>query len=191
MASSVQATRAWTGTEQGTRMDVVLDPDRIAIIDPSDFTTPYNLALAGGIEGQGRRVRLIGQAGTPLHRHGVQGGHFYPILATSWGRRLPRTTVRLVKAACQGIDMLRLFGLLTAIEARIAHFQWSPLPAFDCWFIRALRRGLPVVLTWHDSLPGNGSESWLMRQGYVSLLHSFDAIIVHTRQAHQRAVAMG
>jgi glycosyltransferase involved in cell wall biosynthesis len=87
--------------------------------------------------------------------------------------------------------MVRLFGLLRAIEARIAHFQWSPLPAFDCWFIRALRRGLPVVLTWHDSLPGNGSETWLMRQGYVSLLHSFDAIIVHTRQAQQRAKAMG
>jgi glycosyltransferase involved in cell wall biosynthesis len=172
-------------------MNDVLDPNRIALIDPSDFTTPYNLALAAAIENRGGWVRLVGQAGSSLHRQGVHQGHFYPILTTSWGRRLPQGTLRLVKGACQGVDMLRLSGLLTAIEAKIAHFQWSPLPALDCWFIRTLRRHLPVVLTWHDSLPGNGSESWVMRQGYVRLLHSFDAIIVHTRQAQQRATAMG
>lgn len=172
-------------------MNMMLDPDRIALIDPSDFTTPYNLALAGAIQAQGRWVRLVGQAGSLLHRQGVQHGHFYPILATPWGRRLPRGTVRFVKGACQGIDMLRLFSLLTSIEARIVHFQWSPLPAIDFWVIRSLRRRLPVVLTWHDSLPCHGGERWLMRQGYVSLLHSFHGIIVHTRQAQQRATAMG
>jgi glycosyltransferase involved in cell wall biosynthesis len=172
-------------------MNVLIDLDQIALIDPSDFTTPYNLALAGAIEAQGRRVRMIGQAGGSLHRQGVQHGHFYPLLATNWGQRLPRGTARLVKGACQGVDMFRLFRLLTAIEARIAHFQWSPLPAFDSCIMRRLRRRLPVVLTWHDSVPGNGSESWLMRQGYVSLLRSFHAIIVHTRQAQQRAMAMG
>jgi glycosyltransferase involved in cell wall biosynthesis len=172
-------------------MSVALDSDRIALIDPSDFTTPYNLALASAIEAQGRRVRLVGQAGSLPHRQGLQDGHFYPILATRWGRRLPSGTVRLVKGACQGVDMLRLSSLLAAIEARIAHFQWSPLPAIDCWIIRSLRRRLPVVLTWHDSHPCHGGESWLMRQGYASLLHSFHAIIVHTRQAQRRAMAMG
>jgi len=172
-------------------MNEMVAPDRIALIDPSDFTTPYNLALASAIEAQGRWVRLVGQAGSLLHRREFQHGHFYPILATPWGRRLPKATVRLVKGACQGVDMLRLFSFLAAIEAKIAHFQWSPLPAVDSWIIRSLRRRLPVVLTWHDSLPGNGSESWLIRQNYVSLLHSFHAIIVHTQQALQRAAAMG
>lgn len=172
-------------------MSVALDPDRIALIDPSDFTTPYNLALADAIEAQGRWVRLVGQAGSLPHRQGLQHGHFYPLLATPWGRRLPSGTVRLVKGACQGFDMLRLFSFLAAIEARIAHFQWSPLPAIDCWIIRSLRHRLPVVLTLHDSNPCHGDESWLMRQGYVSLLHSFHAIIVHTRQAQRRVTAVG
>jgi glycosyltransferase involved in cell wall biosynthesis len=172
-------------------MDAVIDVDQIALVDPSDFTTPYNLALAGAIEAQGRRVCMIGQAGGSLHRQGVQHGHFYPLLATAWGQRLPKGTARLVKGVCQGVDMLRLFRLLAAVEARIAHFQWSPLPTFDSCIVRRLRRRLPVVLTWHDSVPGNGSESWLMRQGYASLLRSFHAIIVHTRQAQQRAMAMG
>jgi glycosyltransferase involved in cell wall biosynthesis len=172
-------------------MSVMLDPDRIALIDPSDFTTPYNLALAAAIEAQGRSVRLVGQAGSLPHCQGLRLGHFYPLLATPWGRRLPSGTVRLVKGACQGVDMLRLFHLLAAIEARIVHFQWSPLPAIDCWIIRSLRRRLPVVLTWHDSNPCHGGDSWLMRRGHASLLHSFHAIIVHTRQAQRRATAMG
>ena len=171
-------------------MNMMVDPDRIALIDPSDFTIPYNLALAGAIEAEGRWVRLVGQAGSPLHRQGLQHGHFYPILATAWGRRLPSGMMRLVKGACQGVDMLRLLSLVTAIEANIVHFQWSPLPAIDYWIIRSLRRRLPIVLTWHDSHAGHG-ESWLMRQGYASLMHGFDAIIVHTRQAQQRAIAMG
>ena len=86
--------------------------------------------------------------------------------------------------------MLRLLSLLVAIKASIVHFQWSPLPAIDYWIIRSLRRRLPVVLTWHDSHPGHG-ESWLMRQGYANLMNGFHAIIVHTREAQQRAIAMG
>jgi hypothetical protein len=48
------------------------DADRIILVDPSDFTTPYDLALAGAIQAEGRYVRLVGQAGAfstrqPLH----------------------------------------------------------------------------------------------------------------------------
>src|SRR5215467_12204389 len=118
----------------------LLHLNQIALIDPSDFTTPYNLALAGAIEAQGGRVSMVGQAGGSLHRQGLQHGHFYPLLATACGQRLPRGAARLVKGACQGVDMLRLCGLLTAIEASIAHFQWSPLPIFDAFTIRRLRR---------------------------------------------------
>jgi len=172
-------------------MRMAPDPVQIVLVDPSDFTIPYDLALAGAIEAQGRHVRLVGQAGRLPHRQRLQHGHFYPVLTTPWGRRLPSGTVRLVKGACHGVDMLRLFGLLAAIEATIVHFQWSPLPVIDCWIIRSLRRRLPVVLTLHDSHPYQGGASWLMRRGYVSLLHSFHAIIVHTRQAQRRATAMG
>jgi glycosyltransferase involved in cell wall biosynthesis len=167
------------------------DLERIVLIDPSNFTTPYDLALARAMEAQGRDVRLLGQVGIPADCQRLQYGHFYPILAAPWVQRLPSGTVRLVKGACHGVDMLRLFRLLAAIKARIAHFQWSPLPAIDCWIIRSLRRRLPVVLTLHDSHPYQGAASWLMRQGYVSLLLSFDAIIVHTQHAERRATAMG
>lgn len=172
-------------------MSGVLDPDRIVLIDPSDFTIPYDLALAGGMASQGRYVRLVGQAGNLPRRQHFKHGHFYPILASPWGGRLPSGAARIVKGACHGVDMLRLFRLPAVIEAEIAHFQWSPLPLLDCWIIRGLGRRLPVVLTLHDSHPYQGASTWLMRQGYVGLLHSFHAIIVHTRQAQRRVVEMG
>jgi glycosyltransferase involved in cell wall biosynthesis len=61
----------------------------------------------------------------------------------------------------------------------------------DRWIIRSLRRRVPVVLTLHDSNPYQGAASWLMRRGYANLLRTFDAIVVHTHQAHRRAAAMG
>jgi glycosyltransferase involved in cell wall biosynthesis len=172
-------------------MSIAPDPKQIILVDPSDFTTPYDLALARAIEAQGRRVRLVGKAGSLPHRQGLQHGHFYPILAAPWGQRLPSATVRLIKGVCHGVDMLRLFSLRAAIEAGIVHFQWSPLPAIDCCIMRSLRRRVPVVLTLHDSHPYQGGASWLMRQGYVNLLRSFHAIIVHTQQAQRRVKEMG
>jgi glycosyltransferase involved in cell wall biosynthesis len=166
------------------------EPNRIVLVDPSDFTTPYDLALAGAIQAKGRHVRLVGQAGDPSHVGPLHHGHFYPVLASPLGRRLPGGTVRLIKGACHGVDMLRLYRWLVAIDAGIVHFQWSPLPIIDRWTIGFLRRRLPVVLTWHDSKPYQG-ESWLMGQGHASLLQTFNAIIVHTKQAEGRVAAMG
>jgi glycosyltransferase involved in cell wall biosynthesis len=166
-------------------------PQRIVLVDPSDFTTPYDLALASAIGAQGHHVRLVGQAGDLARREPLHHGHFYPILASSWGRRLPAGTVRLFKGAYHGVDMLRLFRWLATFDARIVHFQWSPLPPIDRWAVRLLRRRLPVVLTMHDSIPYQGEASWLMRQGHAGLLQSFDAIIVHTHQAQHRVAAMG
>jgi glycosyltransferase involved in cell wall biosynthesis len=167
------------------------DPDRIVLVDPSDFTPSYDLALAGAIQAEGRHVCLVGQAGELSDCHQLHHGHFYPILASPWGRRLPSGTVRLIKGACHGVDMLRLFRWLPTIDAGIVHFQWSPLPVIDRWTIGFLRRRLPVILTLHDSNPYLGGESWLMRQGHASLLQTFNAIIVHTQQAQRRVAAMG
>jgi glycosyltransferase involved in cell wall biosynthesis len=167
------------------------DLDRIVLVDPSDFTTPYDLALAGAIQSQGRQVSVVGQAGALSHPPSLHHGHFYPLLNSSIGRRLPGRGVRLVKGACHGFDMLRLIRWVTTFGAGIAHFQWSPIPMIDRWVIRSLRHRVPVVMTLHDSNPYQGEANWLMRHGYLNLLHSVDAIIVHTQQAQHRVAAMG
>jgi glycosyltransferase involved in cell wall biosynthesis len=163
---------------------------RILLVDPGDFTSPYDLALAGAIQAEGKEVRLLGQAGDG-QRHPLHDGHFYPVLASSWGRLLPAGSARLIKGACHGIDMLRLARWVDAFGAQVIHFQWSPIPTVDHWAIRVLRRGAPVVLTLHDSNPYQGAASWLMRRGYAGLLKAADAIIVHTQQAERRVAEHG
>jgi glycosyltransferase involved in cell wall biosynthesis len=168
-----------------------LDSDRIALIDPSNFTTPYDLALVGALRMQGRDVRLIGQAGGLTDGPVFYRGHFYPVLESRWARWLGDTGVRLVKGASHPFAMIRLINWLTAFEAGIVHFQWSPVPAIDHWFIRLLRLRAPVVMTLHDSNPYQGAAGWLMRRGYPHLLRSVDAIVVHTQQARDRVAALG
>lgn len=173
------------------RLAAIPDLDRIVLVDPGDFTTPYDLALARALQAEGRQVCLVGQAGALSDREPLHRGHFYPILASRWGGRFPAGCIKFVKGACHGFDMLRLVRWAAAFEAGIAHFQWSPLPAIDGRIIRALRRHMPVVLTWHDSNPYQGAANWFMRNGYAALLRSFDGLIVHTRQAQSRAATMG
>ena len=165
--------------------------DRVVLVDPSNFTIPYDLALASAIRAEGRDVRLLGQASELSHSQPIHHGHFYSILTSGWGRRLPSGSVRWVKGICHGLDMFRLSRWLTAFDAGIVHFQWSPVPVIDRWAIGMLQRRIPVVFTLHDSNPYQGVENAVMRRGYGGLLQTFNAIIVHTRQAEQRVAAMG
>jgi glycosyltransferase involved in cell wall biosynthesis len=168
-----------------------VDLDRVVLVDPSDFTTPYDLALAGAIHAEGRQVRLVGQAGALSVPQPLYYGHFYRFLTSRWGCELPSVGVKFVKGASHGVDMLRLIHWANGFNPGIVHFQWSPVPAIDRWIIRSLRRRVPVAITLHDSNPYQGAASWLMRQGYSGLLRSVDAIIVHTRQAQRRVAAAG
>jgi glycosyltransferase involved in cell wall biosynthesis len=166
----------------------------IVLVDPSDFTPPYDLALARAMEAEGRDVQLVGQAGEFFVPHPRRYSHFYPVLASTWGRRLPSGAVRIVKGISHGFDMLRLSRWLATFDPCVVHFQWSPIPVIDGLIIRSFRRRCPVVLTLHDSNPCQGDHNaanWLMRQGYGGLLQSFDAIVVHTQQAERRVAATG
>jgi glycosyltransferase involved in cell wall biosynthesis len=174
-------------------MSIAPSPDLgpVVLVDPSDFTTPYDVALTRAIEAEGRDVRLVGQAGRLSFLEPLRYGHFYPVLASAWGRHLPSGASRIAKGAFHGLDMLRLSVWLAAFNAPVIHFQWSPIPLVDRWVIGMLQSRAPVVFTMHDSNPCQGGESWLMRRGYRGLLRAFDAIIVHTRGAENRVATIG
>ncbi|MGE5779907.1 MAG: glycosyltransferase family 4 protein [Hyphomicrobiales bacterium] len=169
-----------------------LGPRRIALLDPGDFTPPYDVALARGLIAQGCELTLIGQAG---NRDAIPAAfrreHFYGRLVHPLFRQLPRPAARFAKGVCHGIDMVRLGRILDAFRAEILHCQWSPLPVVDRAAFRWFRRRMPLVLTLHDSKPYNGAGSALMRAGYPGLVHEVDAVIVHTTDAARRVVATG
>lgn len=165
----------------------------IGLVDPSEFTPPYDAALAHGLAAAGHRVTLIGEAGGVLaEAPGLDHvGHFYRPLATPIGRRLPGKVVRLAKGALHAIDLWRLPARLRALEVEVIHLQWTPLPLLDLTFLQRLRRVAPVVLTVHDTMPYNGAEPWLMAAGTGRLTKAVDAVICHTEQGRHRLLRQG
>lgn len=162
-------------------------PQRVALLDPGDFTPHYDAELAKGLIRTGCQVKLFTEAGnSEAVPAPYRCGHFYKPLAGAAGRRLPKRGARVLKGLCHLPDMAALRPALGAFGAEVLHCQWAPLPLIDRWAFRWLRRRLPIVLTLHDSNPYNGAANSLMRAGHRSMLQEADAIIVHTRQALDR-----
>lgn len=165
---------------------------RVALIDPGDFTSAYDLALANGLLDAGHEVCCIGRYG--FHEAGplaFRREHFYRGLDHTLMRRLPPTLFRAAKGASHGLDMARLGKRLQDWRADIMHFQWLALPSLDRLFLPRLRRLAPLVFTLHDSNPYNGTAQWIMRVGYLAVIRRADAVIVHTAQAKERLAASG
>lgn len=163
---------------------------RIALVDPSLFTWPYDQQLTSALRAIGHEAVLFGKvlpvsdtyASDPLLRQ-----HFYKGLAhPGWGR-LPKPIFRAVKGVNHLASMARLVSTLEKWAPDVIHFQWLPLPAVDGWFLPVLHRIAPLVLTVHDTLPFNGAPgSSVQTMGALKVLRAFDRLIVHTDQGRER-----
>lgn len=168
---------------------------KIAVIDPSLFTWPYDRELVGGLQQIGHDVRLYGKAlppTDPRSRDPLLQPLFYPRLASAdaW----PTAVKRLAKGLSHFGSMERLRRALEDWQPDVIHFQWLPLPVVDALFLPFLRRIAPLVLTVHDTLPFNGSpRSSIQAAGTFRAFRHFDHLIVHTDQGRQRvaSLAMG
>jgi glycosyltransferase involved in cell wall biosynthesis len=171
---------------------VVADMPRVGILDPGDFSLPYDIELTRGLKANGCEVILIGHGGAP---DGVTDvvlrKHFYRLLNLFNFERAPASLRQLMKGLCHGVDMIRLDHLLDSLGVEILHFQWTPLPILDRVGLRWLRRKRPVVLTVHDTNPYNGAGSRLMRIGQAGVARDVDAVIVHTARAVRHMVSAG
>jgi len=168
---------------------------KVALIDPSLFTLPYDLKLVEGLRGIGHTVRFYGKAlgpeeAAPERAELVQ--HFYPEMQR-WGvHSWPAGVSKTVKGMLHLRSMRRLVEVLRVEQPDVIHFQWLPLPIIDRSFIGELRRIAPLVLTAHDSRPFNASPSSVIQKlGATSALRRFDRVVVHTEQARRRLVDYG
>ncbi|HLY56019.1 MAG TPA: glycosyltransferase family 4 protein [Stellaceae bacterium] len=163
---------------------------KVAMIDPSAFTAPYDFALAAGIAETGSEPRLyLGNLPPDDRRRGAPGvvELFYRGLDRPPVANLPKGLRRLLKGFSHVSGMRLLVEVLRDWRPDVIHFQWFPLPIVDRRFLPALRRIAPVVATVHDSNPFNGNPtSRLQVLGTRSVLGRTDALIVHTEQAAQR-----
>jgi glycosyltransferase involved in cell wall biosynthesis len=167
---------------------------KIALIDPSLFTVPYDAKLADALRALGHEVTVYGEARTPGEAPAELPGLrplFYTELLRVAARRWPRQALRVAKGVLHWHAMRRLADELSRSKPDVIHFQWSPLPVIDRLFLRRLRRYAPVILTVHDSRPFNGAAWRLQKLGATSIMSAVDGVIVHTEEARERLVSYG
>jgi glycosyltransferase involved in cell wall biosynthesis len=167
---------------------------KVAVIDPSLFTIPYDGALCDALADAGCRVALYGRkmrAGEMMAGAVALKPVFYK-LSERFQQSLPKPAFRLVKGVEHTFDMMRLQRDLARTAPDIIHFQWAPLPIVDRRLVGAFRRIAPAVLTVHDTTPFNGSpNSSLQAMGALAIFAAFDHLIVHTEQGQAQLVASG
>ena len=168
---------------------------RVALIDPSLFTLPYDRALAGGLRNAGHRVTLFSR---PTGKDDGDArdvdlaAHFYRLSETSFARNLPEPVRLGLKGIDHAVSMLSLLRRLRRERPDVIHFQWLPLPLVDRRLLGSFRRIAPLVLTVHDTNPFNGDPSaGLQQHGFFRCLGMFDRLIVHTEQGRARMLAAG
>jgi glycosyltransferase involved in cell wall biosynthesis len=168
---------------------------KVALIDPSLFTWPYDRALGGALAGLGHETRIFGKAlpaEDPRTADPLFAPIFYASLASPAMARLPRVATRLWKGISHVGSLRRLIDDLTAWRPDAIHFQWLPLPVIDARFLGRFREIAPLVLTVHDTLPFNGTPgSILQNLGARDIWRAFDRLIVHTRQGEERLREQG
>ena len=166
------------------------------MVDPSNFTPPYDDHLCAALGAAGFDVTLYAR---PVREHEAYSRsnftlieHFHRTSERLYRFRPLRPVYRYVKVLEYGIDLLRLQRVLSQARPDIIHFQWSPLPVMDSWFLPGLRCIAPLVLTVHNTKPFHGNpSSSLQALGWRKILHAFDRLIVHTEQSRQQLLSVG
>jgi glycosyltransferase involved in cell wall biosynthesis len=168
---------------------------RIAMLDPSLFSLPYDRALASALDRIGHEVTLHGRAlrsgdGSP----GDVGFRksFYHMSESRLCHSLPGPLRLGVKGVDHAWSMWRLIKRLREEAPDAIHVQWLPLPLMDSIFLGSLRQVAPITLTVHDTNPFNGEASAsIQRKGVEKCLRQFDHLIVHTKQGEARLEKLG
>ena len=162
---------------------------KVVLIDPSDFTPPYDHCLANALAQQGCQVALV-TSHIPLGLWAQntiyeRWEHFYRLT-----NLLNKTKIRTYLKGCEHpFNMARLLQRLRCWKPDVMHFQWVPFPSVDRFFLRRLRKVAPLVLTVHDTEPFHGAaSSRLQYVGFMSALKKFDHYIVHTRYSKEALV---
>lgn len=157
---------------------------KVAIIDPSGFTLPYDYCLCTALSHHRCEVLFI----TSKLRPGPwtqcidydRREEFYRIAS-----RISEPRIRkYLKGLEHPFDMARLLNLLQRLEPDMIHFQWLPLPLIDGFFLQRLRKIAPLVLTVHDTEPFNGAPSSRLQLIKLATAYKcFSHYIVHTYQS--------
>jgi glycosyltransferase involved in cell wall biosynthesis len=168
---------------------------KVAMVDPSLFTIPYDRALVDRLRAGGHFVRWFGRPLRDWERELAEGAaveEFFYVRTEPLKARLGKRLGIWMKAFGHLSSMLAFQRLMIRWKPDVIHFQWFPVPALDNFFTRRLGKIAPVVATVHDSRPFNSNpSSRLQRWDAYRVLQCCDHLIVHTDSAIEKLVEVG
>jgi glycosyltransferase involved in cell wall biosynthesis len=158
----------------------VTRPLRVALVDPSGYSRPYDHELARALAGRGHEVTLW----TSAFMHGAAPEpagyavreHFY---RRSNGMRVGVRIRPAAKAVEHLDDLRRLRVHLRRERPDVVHVQWCVLRTVERRFYRRLHAaGVPVVFTAHDPVPNVGGA--VRRRSVAATARAFPRVICHS-----------
>ncbi|MEO2048024.1 MAG: glycosyltransferase [Pirellulales bacterium] len=178
---------------------------RIAMLDPSAFTIPYDahlcraLAQAGSVvEFYTRPARKLDYFPKSVYDSTIVGEqsydtveHFYRVSEQFFlVAKFPLLKMG-IKGVEHALNMVSLIQKLRRFRPDAIHMQWLVIPGLDRHFVRRLRKLAPVILTVHDIKACLSPSNRLQTAGWTSALAEFDGLIVHTKIGKQSLVSEG
>jgi len=164
---------------------------RIALLDPPNFTAPYDHSLASALARRGHDVHLLTSPylfGAAREPDGYERHETFLPLSGRVLRRAPRSRVRrLVKGAEYAPSVWSSLRRLRALRPDVVHVQWLGAPRFDVRWLARLAARYPTLLTAHDVLPrrARNAEAWGRALGLV------DRVVVHSERAVETLAEAG
>lgn len=178
---------------------------RIATIDPSAFTIPYDRHLCHALGTAGNDVILFTRA---ARQHDYFRSNCNPdgesdnrpfftdeLFCHRSLRSKPESKIRQFRFVAKAVehfqDMRSLHARLCEFQPTAIHFQWLVLPIIDAYFVKKLRRLAPVFLTVHDAEALHSPTSKIQLFGWTHCLTLFDGLIAHTQHTRKSLELMG
>lgn len=161
---------------------------KVLMVDPSLFTYPYDSSLVRALNAL-CEVKLIGRTPREYEWNGILEPFpvtslFYKSSEKFRTRRMSAHLVVLIKVIEHCFDFSSFVRYARLKKPDAIHFQWLPIPSFDRFFVRQLKRVCPVFLTLHDLTPFNGNPtSRFQALGFNAALKEFSGLFVHTNNA--------
>jgi glycosyltransferase involved in cell wall biosynthesis len=179
--------------------------EKLAIIDPSAFTIPYDRHLCNSLGRAGHEVILLTRAArqqdyfrsqsnplsAPIASTFTTDEHVFSNVFQSRSKSIFGRLQQAAKAVEHVRNMRRLKARLQLFQPSAIHFQWLVIPAVDVHYVKQLRKIAPVFLTVHDAEAFHAPSSRLQMVGWKSALAQFDGLIAHTQQTRECLEAMG
>jgi glycosyltransferase involved in cell wall biosynthesis len=161
---------------------------RVALVDPSGYTRPYDHELARALARRGHDVSLWTASfvhGEPPPADGYRVRELFYRRTNRLGG--PQAVRRLAKAGEHLAGLWELRGRLRAEGVDVVHVQWAVLrPVERTFYTRLQRDGTPVVFTAHDPIPNVGGDR--RRRSVAATARGFERVIVHSEWGRRALV---